>query len=159
MMLRTTDLCDAHDDKVHVVDPIFRTYGGRTAFAGPIATVKVFEDNVLVRAALSEPGNGRVLVIDGGGSLRCALVGGQIAALAEDNGWAGLIVYGCIRDAVEINAADIGVRALNTHPRKSVKKGEGSANIPVSFGGVTYVPGHWLYADEDGLIVSESALA
>jgi regulator of ribonuclease activity A len=159
MTLRTTDLCDAHGDKVRVADPIFRTYGGRTGFAGPIATVKVFEDNVLVRAALSEPGNGRVLVIDGGGSLRCALVGGQIAALAEYNGWAGLIVYGCIRDAVEINAAGVGVRALNTHPRKSVKKGEGSADIPVTFGGVTYVPGHWLYADEDGLIVSESALA
>lgn len=155
---KTTDLCDAYEDRVQVVEPMFRIYGKEPAFYGDIATVKVFEDNVLVREALSEPGCGRVLVIDGGGSLRCALVGGLIAQLAEKNGWAGIVVYGCIRDAGEINACSIGVRALDSHPRKSVKKGAGERNIPVRFGGASFAPGHWLYADEDGVITAATAL-
>ncbi|ATE60755.1 ribonuclease E activity regulator RraA [Thauera sinica] len=158
MTIQTTDLCDANEDKVSVVSPMFRSFGGRTAFGGPIATLKLFEDNALVRKTLEGAGEGRVLVIDGGGSMRCALVGDQLAALGVENGWAGIVVYGCIRDAKAIGAMDIGVFALGTHPRKTVKRNTGEADIPVTFGGVTFVPGHHLYADEDGVIVSPTAL-
>lgn len=155
----TTDLCDANEGKVRVVAPMFRSYGGRKAFCGPIATLKLFEDNGLVRKALEQPGNGRVLVIDGGGSLRCALVGDQLAALGVKNGWNGIVVYGCIRDSRAIGGMDIGVFALATHPQKTVKKNQGDADVPVCFGGVTFQPGEWLYADEDGVIVSADTLA
>ena len=111
-----------------------------------------------MREAVGEEGKGKVLVIDGGGSLRCALVGDQLAILAHKNSWEGLVVYGCIRDSGDINQIDIGVRALNTHPLKSIKKGVGDRSIDVSFGGVTFKPGEWLYADEDGVLVSSSAL-
>ena len=158
MALATADLCDQHEGRVRVAEPMFRPYGGTLAFGGPIATVKVFEDNVLVRQALSEKGVGRVLVVDGGGSLRCALVGDQIAVLARDNGWAGIVVYGCIRDSLAINGLPIGVRALGTHPLKSIKKGAGDRGISVTFAGVTFVPGHYVYADADGVIVSAEAL-
>lgn len=150
----TTDLCDAHEDKVRVVDPIFVSYGGRFAFHGRIATLKLFEDNSLVRKAVESAGEGRVLVIDGGGSLRRALVGDQLAALAVENGWCGIVVYGCIRDSAAIGDMNIGVIALDTHPMKTLKKNVGDADIPVTFGGVTFTPGEWLYADEDGVIVS-----
>ena len=156
---KTTDLCDANEEKVRVVEPMFRIYGKNVTFAGEIATVKVFEDNVLVREELTGPGRGRVLVVDGGGSRRCALVGGLLAQLAENNGWAGIVVNGCVRDSGEINALAIGVRALNTHPLKSVKRGTGDRNIPVTFGGVSFVPGHFLYADDDGVIVTATPLA
>lgn len=155
----TTDLCDANEGKVRVVAPLFRSYGGRGAFHGPIATLKLFEDNGLVRKTLEQPGAGRVLVIDGGGSLRCALVGDQLAALAVKNGWSGIVVYGCIRDSRAIGAMDIGVFALATHPQKTVKKNQGDADVPVIFGGVTFTPGDWLYGDEDGVIVAAEALA
>jgi len=158
MTIQTTDLCDANEDKVSVVSPMFRSFGGRTAFGGPISTLKLFEDNALVRKTLEGPGNGHVLVIDGGGSMRCALVGDQLAALGVDNGWAGIVVYGCIRDSKAIGAMDIGVFALGTHPRKTVKRNTGEAGLPVTFGGVTFVPGHYLYADDDGVIVSPTAL-
>jgi regulator of ribonuclease activity A len=154
----TTDLCDAHEDKVRVVEPMFSSFGGRDAFFGRIATLKLFEDNSLVRSTLATPGNGRVLVIDGGGSLRRALVGDQLADLAVKNGWAGILVYGCIRDSRAIGEMDIGVFAIDTHPMKTVKRNVGEAEIPVSFGGVSFVPGEWLYADEDGVIVSSSPL-
>ena len=154
----TADLCDAHEDKVRVAAPIFRTYGGKIAFHGRIATLKLFEDNGLVRQTLGTPGNGRVLVIDGGGSLRCALLGDQLAALAVKNGWAGLVIWGCIRDAAAIGTMDLGVLALATHPRKTVKQNLGAAEVPVSFAGVDFHPGDWLYADADGLIVSTSKL-
>jgi regulator of ribonuclease activity A len=159
MTLATADLCDQHEGAVKVVEPIFRAYGGKLAFDGMIATVKVFEDNVLVRQALAENGAGQVLVVDGGGSQRCALVGDQIAVLARDNGWNGIVVYGCIRDSLAINELPIGVRALGTHPLKSIKKGAGDRAIAVTFAGVTFVPGHHLYADADGVIVSPKALA
>jgi regulator of ribonuclease activity A len=158
MSFKITDLCDANESQVRVVDPIFKSFGKNVRFGGPIATVKVFEDNVLVREVLSESGDGRVLVVDGGGSLRCALVGGLIAELAVKNGWSGIVVYGCVRDVDEINGSAIGVRALNTNPRKSVKKGAGDRNVPLTFGGVTFAPGDYLYADEDGVIVAKSAL-
>lgn len=159
MVFKTTDLCDAHEGKLRVLTPMFRSYGRNVAFSGQIATVKVHEDNVLVRQALSQDGKGKVLVVDGGGSMRCALVGDQLAELAHTNGWRGVIVYGCIRDSAAINGIAIGVRALNTNPLKSVKKGAGDSNVPVSFGGVTFSPGHYLYADEDGIVVSETPLA
>lgn len=159
MTFQTTDLCDANEDKVSVVAPMFRSFGGRPAFGGPITTLKLFEDNALVRKTLESAGKGRVLVIDGGGSMRCALVGDQLAALGVQNGWAGIVVYGCIRDSRAIGTMDIGVFALGTHPRKTVKRNTGEADLPVTFGGVTFVPGHYLYADEDGVIVAPTALA
>lgn len=163
MNFKTPDLLDANEDltragTVRVVMPMFQRYGARSSFSGQIVTLKLFEDNSLVREAFAEQGKGKVLVIDGGGSLRCALVGDQLAILAQKNGWEGIVVYGCIRDSGDINQIDFGVRALDTHPLKSIKKGAGDRNIDVSFGGVTFKPGEWLYADEDGIIVSPSAL-
>lgn len=158
MSFRTTDLCDDHVDDLRIVSPLFRDYGGRLQFNGPVSTVKVFEDNSLIREALEEPGRGRVLVVDGGGSMRCALLGGGLAALGQDNGWAGLVVYGCVRDAAELSGVTLGIKALNTHPLKSLKKGLGQRDVPVTFGGATFAAGDYLYADEDGIIVAEEAL-
>ncbi|WP_235445688.1 ribonuclease E activity regulator RraA [Gulbenkiania indica] len=158
MDFQTTDLCDAHEEAVRVVDPILGSYGGTSRFFGRIETLKLFEDNSLVRETLGEPGNGRVLVVDGGGSQRCALVGDQIGELAVRNGWAGVVVYGCIRDSVALGRLPLGIRALATHPRKSVKRGEGQRGLAVTFGGVTFQPGEWLFADEDGVIVSREPL-
>ncbi|NWG31994.1 MAG: ribonuclease E activity regulator RraA [Rhodocyclaceae bacterium] len=158
MTYATSDLCDAHEGKVRIAAPIFRSFGKRHAFHGPIATLKLFEDNGLVRQTLDEPGGGRVLVIDGGGSLRCALLGDQLAALAVKNGWSGIVVWGCIRDSAVIATLDLGVLALATHPQKTVKKNLGESGVPVCFAGVEFRPGEWLYADADGLIVSASPL-
>jgi len=163
MSFQTADLCDLAEPQiragmVRVVAPMFHSYGGRRAFHGPLTTLKLHEDNSLVRKALESAGNGQVLVVDGGGSLRCALVGDQLARLGVGNGWAGIVVYGCIRDSRAIAEMDIGVLALATHPQKSVKKGAGDADIPVTFGGVTFIPGEHLYADEDGIVVATSAL-
>lgn len=158
MSIATANLCDAHEDKVRVLEPMFNSFGGQPSFFGKIVTLKVFEDNSLVRTALESAGEGRVLVIDGGGSLRRALVGDQLAALAVANGWAGIVVYGCIRDSLAIGDMDIGVLAIDTHPMKTKKRNTGEADIAVSFGGVTFAPGEWLYADHDGVIVSASAL-
>lgn len=162
MSFKTPDLCDEFESELgktlRVVAPMFQRYGGRTSFSGEIVTLKIFEDNSLVREAFGENGKGKVLVIDGGGSLRCALVGDQLAILAARNGWDGIVVYGCIRDSADINGIDIGVRALDTHPQKSIKKGVGDRNIAVTFGGVTFNPGEWLYADEDGVLVSAKPL-
>lgn len=159
MSIPTADLCDAHPDDVAVVAPLFRSFGGQHAFGGPIATVKVHEDNTLVRAELEEPGAGRVLVVDGGGSLRCALLGDRLASLAAGNGWAGVLVWGCIRDAAAMGGIDLGCLALAANPRKSTKRGHGVRALPVTFGGVTFVPGTWLYADEDGVLVTPHELA
>jgi regulator of ribonuclease activity A len=163
MSYSTSDLCDANEDKLadgslFVLPPVFQSYGQRLSFAGPAFTLKVFEDNVLVRTTLETPGGGRVLVVDGGASLRCALVGGNLAVLAEKNGWAGIIVNGCVRDSVELNACDIGVRALATHPQRSIRKGLGESDIRISIAGVAVNPGFWIYADEDGILVSHSVL-
>jgi regulator of ribonuclease activity A len=164
MVAATCDICDANEDKLaagtlSVLPPVFLHFGKKAAFSGPAATLKVFEDNALVRSALEQPGNGQVLVIDGGASLRCALVGGNLGMLAEKNGWAGIVVNGCIRDSEEINACQIGVRALATHPQKSIKKGTGDSNIRVSVAGVAVNPGDWIYADADGVLVSTQQLA
>ena len=163
MEFQTADLCDKYEEqvragRVRVVEPMFNSYGGRTAFHGPVATLKVFEDNSLVRKVLEASGSGRILVIDGGGSLRCALVGDQLAQLGAKNGWAGLLVYGCIRDSRAIGGMDIGVLSLDTHPLKSIKKGVGEIDLSVTFGGVTFRAGEWLYADEDGVLVSADRL-
>jgi regulator of ribonuclease activity A len=156
---RTADLCDAHPEAILVADPIFRDYGGVRLFHGRVATLKVHEDNVLVRKALEEPGEGRVLVVDGGGSLRCALVGDQLAAIAHQNGWAGLVVHGCIRDAEEIARNPIGLKALATNPRKSAKKGAGDRGVPVTIAGITFAPSGFVYADDDGVIYAQERLA
>lgn len=162
MTFKTPDLCDEFEadlgKALRVVAPMFQRYGGKSSFSGTIVTLKIFEDNSLVREAFAENGQGKVLVIDGGGSLRCALVGDQLAILAQKNGWEGVVVYGCIRDSGDINGIDIGVRALNTHPQKSIKQGVGNRDIAVTFGGVTFNPGEWLYADEDGILVSGRSL-
>ena len=162
MTIKTTDLCDKFENELghtlHVVTPMFKHYGARAAFSGKIATLKLFEDNSLVRTTLNEDGKGKVLVIDGGGSLRRALVGDQLAQLAVDHGWQGIVVYGCIRDSADINTLDLGVRALDTQPQRSTKKGIGERDVTVTFGGVNFTPGEYLYADEDGIAVAERAL-
>lgn len=159
----TTDLCDANEalieaGRLQVVAPGYLSLGQRTEFHGPAVTLKVFEDNSLVRDLLEQSGHGRVLVVDGGGSLRCALVGGKLARLAVQNGWAGILVYGAVRDRAEIDAADIGVRALALHPQRSAKRGSGQGDLPVRFSGVSIRPGNWIYADADGILVSDAAL-
>jgi regulator of ribonuclease activity A len=163
MGFSTCDLCDTNenliaDGALAVLPPVFRSLGKRAAFAGQAATLKVFEDNVLVRAALETAGAGRVLVVDGGGSLRCALVGGNLGKLAEKNGWAGIVVNGCVRDADELDACDVGIRALALHPQRSVRKGVGDRDIVVTIAGVTVRPGDWIYADADGVLVTRAKL-
>ncbi len=158
MNFATADLYDEHEENLKIATPMFNDYGGKKRFSGSASTVKVFEDNSLVRTALEEPGEGRVLVVDGDASLRCALVGDMLAELGKDNGWQGIIIYGCIRDAAVIANIDIGVKALNTNPRKSVKKGVGERDITVTFADVTINPGNYIYADEDGIVISVEKL-
>ncbi|RRT66070.1 hypothetical protein B296_00028786 [Ensete ventricosum] len=162
--LATAELCDANASlltkgELRVLQPMFQTYGQCRAFCGPIVTLKVFEDNVLVREVLEAPGDGRVLVVDGGGSTRCALVGGNLGQLAQNMGWAGIVVNGCIRDAYEINGCDIGVRALGCHPLKSNKKGLGEKHVTVNIAGTIIHDGEWLYADSDGILISTIELS
>lgn len=159
MTLATTDLCDKYSESLQIAESIFTDFGGAIDFEGPISTIKCFEDNSLVRAALETPGQGRVLVVDGGASDRCALLGDNLAQLAIDNDWAGIIVYGCIRDAADISEMDIAVKALNTHPKKSSKKNTGERDISVHFAGVKFIPGAWVYADLDGVVVSDNELS
>ena len=154
----TTDLCDAYADEIGIAQPLFNDYGGITRFHGRIVTVKVFEDNVLVKETLGQKVDGDVLVVDGGGSHRCALLGDMLAGMAKDNGWSGIIINGCIRDSVEIAKIDVGVKALNTFPLKSVKRGEGQKQLAVHFAGVSFNPGEYVYADEDGVIISPQKL-
>jgi len=154
----TADLCDAFDDKLQVCDPLLRSYGGRSRFHGTVVTVQCFEDNSLVREALGEDGRGKVLVVDGGGSLRCAMLGDQLAALAVSNGWAGVVLNACIRDSVEIGGMDLGVMALATHPRKSIKHGHGHRDLRVRFAGVYFDPGSYLYCDADGIVLADGPL-
>lgn len=155
----TPDLCDAYPQWVRVVDPLFNNYGGKRSFGGEIVTIKCFEDNSLVREQVAQPGEGKVLVVDGGGSLRRACLGDMLAEKAVANGWEGILVYGCIRDVDAIGALPLGVQALNTHPMKTDKKGIGELNVAVTFGGVTFVPGEYLYADNNGVIVSARRLS
>ena len=158
MTLTTADLCDAFGDAVRLVDPVFRDYGGISRFAGPIETLRVYEDNALVAETLEMAGQGQVLVLDGGGSLRTALVGGRLAGLAHSNGWAGLVIHGCVRDSVEIGEIPLGVRAINTSPIRSAKAGKGERGARLNFAGVTFSPGQYIYADEDGMVVADRCL-
>lgn len=155
---QTCDLCDAHKSEdggaFRVLPPVFHHYGGQRQFAGPVATLKCFEDNSLVKQAVDSAGNGRVLVVDGGGSLRKALVGGNLAAAAARNGWAGVLVDGCVRDVAELRSAEVGIMALGLMPMPTEKRGEGQKDIAVMLAGVPVRPGDWLYADEDGVVVT-----
>ncbi len=160
MSFKTPDLCDQFADTHHlqIADPIFRLFGATPSFWGAITTLKVFEDNILLRQVLEEKVEDRVLVVDGGGSHRCALLGGNLARLACDNGWRGIIVYGCIRDSVEIDGLPIGIRALHTHPMKSHKRGGGDRDCLITFAGVNFRTGAYVYADEDGVVVADDKL-
>jgi regulator of ribonuclease activity A len=161
MTFTTADLCDKHSDEEHfqIAEPILKNFGGNTIFCGQISTLKVFEDNVLVRQTLEEKVDNRVLVVDGGGSHRCALLGGDLAEIAYKNGWQGIIIYGCVRDYLELSKTPIGIRALRTHPLKSHKHGIGDRDILITFGGINFKKDHFLYADHDGIIVSETMLS
>lgn len=160
MSFKTADLCDryAPTHRLQISEPMFKSFGRNPSFSGRIATLKVFEDNVLIRQMLNEPADGRALVVDGGGSHRCALFGGNISRLACERGWAGIIVYGCIRDSVELSELPIGIRALHTHPLTSHKRGSGERDTPVTFAGVNFRPDHFVYADEDGIVVADTEL-
>lgn len=159
MSFSTADLYDAHEGKVQVAFPMFRSFGAKLNFYGSIVTVKCHEDNTSVREILNkENGKGKVLVVDGGGSLRCALLGDLIAEAAIRNEWEGVIIYGCIRDSAVVNKMQIGVKALNTNPVKSVKRAAGIINETVQFADVRFVPGYYVYSDEDGILISESQI-
>jgi len=166
----TCDLCDAHESdtsgRFRVLPPVFNNYGAATAFCGPVVTIRCLEDNSRVREAVNSPGYldtpqgrvGCVLVVEGGGSVRRALVGGNLATAAAKNGWAGIVVDGAVRDIAELRAAGIGLRALALLPMRTEKRGEGQRDLPVQIQGVWVRPGDWLYADEDGIVVSDRAL-
>ena len=149
----TADLVDEIGPDVRSCDLQFRQFGGRSEFAGPITTVRCFEDNALLKSVLSEPGDGGVLVIDGDGSVHTALVGDVIAELGRSNGWSGLIVNGAVRDASTLRTLDIGIKALGTNPRKSTKTGDGERDAVVEFGGVVFTPGDIAYSDDDGIVI------
>ncbi len=158
MSFATADLVDDHSDVVQSCEAQFRQYGGRVRFHGPIRTIKSTEDNALVKQTLATLGNGAVLVIDGAASLRCALVGDLMAGAAQKNGWAGLVIWGAVRDTVALAGLDVGIKALGSNPWRSSKNGTGQVDVPVSFGGVEFRPGSWLYSDEDGILVSPRKL-
>lgn len=162
-VVSTCDLCDEHKNDVsgqfRVLPPVFKAFGGLAAFCGPVCTLKVFEDNTLVKQAVDSPGDGRVLVVDGGGSLRRALVGGNLAKAAARNGWVGIVVDGCVRDVAELNAEALGIRALALMPLPTEKRSEGQRDVAVQIQGVWVRPGDWLYADADGIVVSSTPLA
>jgi regulator of ribonuclease activity A len=158
MTFKTADLCDEFSADLQIAAPVFRHFGGRGSFAGPAATVKCFEDNSRVKEAVGEPGNGRVLVVDAGGSMRCAVLGDLLAKQAADNGWAGVVVYGCVRDAADMRSFNLGVVALAAMPLRSEKKGEGQRDVTVQVPGARVQPGNWIYVDEDGMVVSDRKL-
>lgn len=153
----TPDLCDAYPD-VAVVEPMFANFGGHDSFGGEIVTVKCFEDNSVVKAQVEQPGKGKVMVVDGGGSLRRAMLGDMLAARAADNGWEGIIIYGCVRDVDVLADINLGVQALGSHPMKTEKRNIGDLNVEVTFGGVTFRPGEYVYADNNGIIVATHEL-
>ena len=158
-MSSTSELMDDRPDDLDVCELPLRQYGAIQAFRGRVRTVRCHEDNVLLRGLLETPGDGAVLVVDGGGSMRTALLGDQVAGLAVANGWAGLVVNGCVRDTVALAGLPIGIKALGANPRKSAKNGTGEIDVPVTFGGATFVPGAWLTSDEDGVIVTRAPTA
>jgi len=155
---KTTDLYDDYLEELQVAAPIFRDFGGRTSFYGQIVTMKAFEDNTCLKAVFETDGRGKVLVVDAGGSLRCAMMGDVMAALGASNGWEGVIINGCIRDSADVGCVDFGAKALATIPRKTVKRKQGVMDIPVHFADVTFIPGEYLYADEDGIVLSKEKI-
>ncbi|MDZ7705916.1 MAG: ribonuclease E activity regulator RraA [Trueperaceae bacterium] len=157
-MPATADLCDDHADILQICRPLLHSFGGRRRFHGPVATVKVFEDNVLVVEALETIEPGSVLVVDGGGSTDCALVGDRLGGIAVSRGLAGIVVNGCVRDSAQLAEMDVGVLALATHPKRSDKRGQGERDVTVTFGGASFAPGTYLYADEDGVVVAPHKL-
>jgi regulator of ribonuclease activity A len=158
MTLRTADLVDAHESTLRCCEVQFRQFGGVAHFSGPIRTIKSFEDNTLIKQALSEPGEGAVLVVDGGGSVRTSLLGDYIAALGVKNGWAGLVLWGAVRDTAALGQLPLGIKALGANPWRSSKTGSGRRDVPVTFGGIVFRPNDWLYSDEDGIVVSDRPL-
>ncbi|MBA2691519.1 MAG: ribonuclease E activity regulator RraA [Rubrobacter sp.] len=157
--LKTADLCDEFSEKISVCEPILHSFGKKRRFSGPVSTVKVHEDNVLVREALENLPPGTVLVVDGSGSKKCALLGDKLARIAVERNLGGIVMNGCVRDTAELAEMDIGILALAAHPRRSEKRGEGEADIPVAFGGIVWKPGHYVYADEDGVVISAEDLS
>ncbi len=158
MSYSTPDLCDDNPKLVRVLEPMMVNFGGRESFAGEIVTIKCHEDNSLVKEQAANPGEGKVMVVDGGGSLRRALLGDMIAANAVENGWEGLVIFGCVRDVDALAELDLGVQALASIPLKTEKRGIGDLNVPVTFGGVTFKPGEYVYADNNGIVVSAEPL-
>jgi regulator of ribonuclease activity A len=160
MSRATTDLCDAHEDKVRVpVLPQLRDFGGRAEFHGKVSTIKAFEDNSRVREAVAENGKGRVLVVDAGGSMRHAMLGDLLAAKAVENGWEGIVIIGAIRDSAAIAKLDLGVKAFGTCPRKTDKLGAGQRDVPLELGGIVVKPGQFVYADADGVVFSDAEIS
>lgn len=157
--MKTADLCDHYANQLSVCEDVFQSFGKKKSFFGPIKTVKVFEDNVLVKEALNTISAGSVLVVDGGGSKRCALMGDRLAAIAVKQKLAGVIINGCIRDSADIDNMDIGVLALGRNPLKSRKEGKGERDVTVSFAGVHFKPDWYAYVDEDGVVLSEQPLS
>ena len=154
-MLPTANLVDDQPEDAHVCELVLGQYGGSAAFSGAISTIRCHEDNALVRAAVAEPGSGRVLVVDGGGSLRVALLGDLLAGIAVENGWAGIVIHGAVRDVAATRLLPIGIKALGVSPRRSSKTGAGEVDVPVEFGNVTFRPGAMLASDDDGIVVVE----
>lgn len=157
-MFKTADLCDEFSSELQVNEVVFHSYGGKKQFSGPIATIKVLDDNVLVRKAIETLPPGTVLVVDGAASRRCALLGDRLAALAVSQGLSGVIIHGCVRDTAELASLDLGVFAIGSTPLKSRKDGKGEENVTLQFGGVDWIPGHFVYADEDGVVISPRKL-
>jgi regulator of ribonuclease activity A len=156
--ISTCDLCDEYPDEVQVLEPMLHNFGGREAFGGEISTVKCFEDNSFVKQRLGEPGEGRVLVVDGGASIRRALLGGDVATMGAKNGWSGVIIYGCVRDVDELIEIDLGIQALGVVPMKTKKRNVGELDVPLNFGGANFHHGYRVYADNNGVIVAERDL-
>jgi len=158
MSASVPDICDQFLDEITVLDPAFHDFGGRERFSGEIVTIKCFEDNSLVGDAVRQPGRGRVLVVDGGGSMRRALLGDLLAAAAAENDWQGLLIYGCVRDVEILRTIELGVKALAACPVKTDKRGEGQSDVPLRFAGGLMEPGHYLYADANGVVIAKEKL-
>jgi len=154
----TADLSDAYSDELAYLGLAFRDFGKRLAFSGPIVTLDTFEDNGALRELLETKGDGQVIFVDGHGSTRCALLGGNLGELAEANGWSGIVINGFVRDTLELAETNVGIKALGTHPKKSLKRGVGAINVPLRIDGINIYPGAWLYADADGVIIAPQKL-
>ncbi|GAA5194654.1 ribonuclease E activity regulator RraA [Ferrimonas gelatinilytica] len=158
MHYNTSELCDLYGDQIDVVEPLFSNFGGLAAFSGPLRTVKCFEDNSAIAEVLEEQGEGRILLVDGGGSLRRALLDAPLAELAVKRGWQGLVIYGAVRDVEQLEEMELGIMAMAPIPVGAVQQGEGQIDVPVNFGGVTFLPEDHLYVDATGIILADEPL-